>query len=106
MFKLKARRERREYIAKVNAGEIKDTVITNGTTADGTPVDGSGNPVGGTDTDTDTRTDYSKLKSHDELNGPDGLGDRDKPEGWDGMKVADKQKWLADNSNTPASSGW
>lgn len=108
MFKLKARQERREYIAKVNSGEIKDPVISHGTTASGVPADGNGKPINGDDTTTDDTgagVDFTKLKSHDDLNGPDGLGDREKPEGWDDMKVVDKQKWLTDNAN-PASSGW
>lgn len=110
MFKLKDRQERRNYIARVNAGEVKDFTITHGTTAGGIPVDAKGTPLIETaeppEENGDGATDYTKLTSHEQLD--NALGARAKPEGWDDrnkFKVVDKQTWLASNPATPGG-GW
>ena len=76
------------------------------TNSEGTsPVNG-GNDGGGTGNGSGGDTfDYKQLGTHDALNGEKGLAGREKPTGWDEMKVAEKQEWL--DKNRPASgNGW
>ena len=93
MKSLKERIAHREYVRKVNSGEIKDTKISLGIETD-TPVENNDSE------DNVIPDDIAKLTTHAAAN--DALGGRQPPEGWGEMKVADKQKWLANNRP----SGW
>lgn len=111
MFKLEERKAARKHRNAVNAGKVDDPVMTHGRDADGNIVVGKDKvaentaPAGHRKAAENTATDYSKLRSHDDLN--KALGEREKPDGWDDMKVDDKQKWLTENAPTDtASSGW
>lgn len=111
MFPLKDRIKNREYLAKVNAGEIKDSKVSNGTAENGDVIGDDGKPVPGTaakgrnpeetphDEGLTDATDYTKFKSHAELNAEmTKLGLTVPPDGWtdDKPSVAEKQKILAD----------
>jgi hypothetical protein len=138
MEKLEARKKQREYFAKVNSGEIKDNKVTHGTDDAGNVLGDNGKPVSGTapkgfDPNADDRdlnhndaddgtgggggendnndpgVDYSKLRTHEELNGEKGLAGRNPPDKWNDMTVADKQKWLSDEqekSRAGNGGGW
>lgn len=99
MKSLNERKKQREYFAKVNSGEVKDTKVTLGQSADGTPLGEGGEAAEKDDSADDANApfDYTKLRSHDDLNGEKGLNGRDTPEGWDGMNVKAKQEWLSAN---------
>lgn len=99
MKSLKERKAQREHHAAVYAGKVDDPVVLLGVdAATYTGTDGADN--GGDD---DQPVDYTKLGTHADLDGDKGLAGREKPEGWDQMKVADKQAWL--DANRPAG-GW
>lgn len=116
MKSLKERQKQREHFAKVNSGEIRDPAVTHGTDEGGNVLGDDGKAVGGTapkgfdanavdsgggnSPNDEGKTDYSKLRSHADLDGDKGLAGREKPEGWDDKSVADKQKWLSENQNT------
>jgi hypothetical protein len=109
MFKLEDRKKVREHLRKVNAGQIKDPVAQYGTDANGDVIGDDGKPVPGTaakgqspapEPETEP-VDYTKMTTHADLDAA--LGDRTKPEGWGDMKVAEKQAWLAGQTN---GGGW
>lgn len=98
MKPLSERKKAREHIAKVNRGEIVDLVITNGTNEDGDPVDKEGRPINvptPAAQPAPVGTDVSTLTTHAALD--EALNGRAAPEGWAGMKVAEKQEWLKAN---------
>lgn len=134
MFKLEKRREVREHLRKVNAGLVVDPAAQFGTDASGNVLGDNGKPVAdtapggydpkkdqpktkaegtdenGNDNDGNENTpfDYTTLRTHEDLDGPKGLNERTKPEGWDDrekFKVADKQAWLDANRPAPVN-GW
>jgi hypothetical protein len=104
MKPLKERLAQREHHKKVYRGEVDDPKVLYGADAPEANQDTTTNAGGGDNGGGESPNKYANLRSHDDLNGPNGLGDREKPEGWDDMKVADKQKWLADNETAPT--GW
>ena len=127
MKDLKTRQKQREYLAKVNSGEIKDPRVTLGTDESGNVIGDDGKPVAGTNPGgektnanptgengggSDASKDYSKLTRHEDLD--KALEGRTAPDGWGDMKVTDKQAWLtehpAEGSNTgagsPGNGGW
>lgn len=126
MLPLKQRRARREHIAAVNRGEVFDPAVTYGLSNnaevlgdDGKPVAGSapkgfagfttGEQTGGKtgEADDDNKPfDYATLGTHADLDGEKGLNGREKPEGWDTMKVVEKQAWLEANRPAPTATGW
>lgn len=100
MKSLKERKAQREHHAAVYAGKVDDPVVSLGVdTGTYTGTDGGG------EGDDDKPTDYTKLGTHADLDGDKGLAGREKPEGWDQMKVADKQAWLDANRPAPVG-GW
>lgn len=116
MFKLDERKKAREYRAAVNAGEIKDTVMTHGTAENGEVIGDDGKPVAGSaakgaasggdgDGEGNKGTDYTKFTTHADLDAELAkLNLSAEPEGWKDAKVADKQAKLAELSK-PAG-GW
>lgn len=118
MFKLKDRLEARLHNRMVNAGEIVDPVVTHGTDANGDVIGKGGKPVPGTapkgykpekaeGDDAPETVDYTKFKSHAELNEQLAKLGVATPEGWtdDKPTIAEKQAKLAEITK-PATSGW
>lgn len=115
MKALKERQKQREYLAKVNSGEIKDPIVTHGTDDNGDVIGNDMKPVSGTaakgfkpegsEPANNARVDYTKLRSHADLNGEKGLAGRTEPEGWGGMSVEAKQAWLTANPVEPSLGG-
>lgn len=123
MKSLKERQAQRDYFAKVNRGDVKDTVVSLGESENGDVIGDDGKPVAGTaakgrntsagdgkdGTTSDgapegQKKDWSKVGKHDDLNA--GLGSRTAPEGWADWKVEAKQEWLTANENPTGASGW
>lgn len=122
MLPLNQRKKAREYRSGVNSGNVDDVIARTGMNADSSPYRGGATevlhaqgkalPDGATplpaedeeittaaDDDTATGNDYTKLRTHVDLDAA--LAGRPAPEGWANLTVADKQKWLIDNSGQP-----
>lgn len=121
MFKLEERKKNRKHMHAVNSGEIVDTVASHGTAENGDVIGDDGKPVPGTaakgakpaeveetDDNTNAGTDYTKFKSHADLNAELAkLNLETVPEGWteDKPTIAEKQAKLAELTK-PATQAW
>lgn len=119
MFKLEQRKKARKHMAAVNAGEIKDPVVSHGTDKSGNVIGDDGAPVSGTapggytsddgdeegegggNTSTNSIPDYSKVTTHAALNAELAKLGVETPEGWtdDKPTVAEKQAKLNELAN-------
>lgn len=121
MFKLEERKKARAHRAAVNAGEIKDTVVTHGVAENGDVIGDNGKPVPGTAAkgaaspeERDEKggngggtepVDFTKFKTHADLDAELAkLNLSAEPEGWKELKVEEKQAKLAEVSKP--SGGW
>lgn len=123
MFKLEERKKAREHRAAVNAGKVKDMKASHGLAENGDVIGNDGKPVEGTaakgfkpaeaddnaggNPDGNNKVDYTKVKSHAELNAELAKLGKETPEGWtdDKPTIAEKQALLTEMTKT-AESGW